>query len=202
MRLLVFDIETRRLAQDLGCRDKPCMHENDSCGWDALKRGEGGLSVIAVWDSTTRRVHFYDMHNILACVMHLEMGDIVVGYNSEEFDVKPLEHLVGRKLVLKCHIDLLQLIWNALRLQNKRLKGNTLNDVCMRTLGRGKSGESKHAPQLADEGRWAELFDYCVGDVYLTLDLFYYIIEHGGIIGLDGTFVPITLPRGAYGIQN
>lgn len=194
MRVVVFDIETRKLAQDLGCDIKPCMHENNQCGWDALKRGEGGLSVICVWDSLTQRVHFYDMHSILNCVAHLEAADIVVGFNSEDFDIKPLEHLIGRKLVLKKHIDILQLIWNALRERGKRLKGNTLNDVCMRNIGQGKTGESMHAPQLADDGRWAELFDYCVSDVYLTLNLYRYIQEHGGVIGLDGTFLPVIVP--------
>jgi DEAD/DEAH box helicase domain-containing protein len=192
--VVVFDVETRKLAQDLGCAETPCAHDRRSCGWDALKRGEGGLSVIALWDSFDGRMYLYDMNTMEGLAHHLESADIVVGFNSMEFDVKPIEGIINRKLRLKEHVDLLQLIWTSLRQRGARLKGNTLDDVSKRTIGRGKSGDGLHAPQLADEGRWAELFQYCMDDVDLTRELLQYIMDNGGVIGPDGRFLPLPLP--------
>lgn len=195
MHIVVFDVETRKLAQDLGCGETPCLHERNSCGWDALKRGEGGLSVIAVWDSTDERTYLYDMRTIQALAHHLESADIVVGFNSQEFDIRAIEGVLNRKLRIRVHVDILQLVWTALRKKGARLKGNTLHDVATRTIGRGKTGEGTHAPQLADEGRWAELFQYCMDDVDITKEVFLYMREHGGIIGPDGHFLPLLLPE-------
>ena len=194
VHIVVFDVETRKLSQNLGCPEKPCVHERNSCGWDALKRGEGGLSVIALWDSYDNRMYLYDMHTMEGLAHHLESADVVVGFNSQEFDVKPIEGILNRKLRLKNHVDILQLIWTALRSRGVRLKGNTLDEVAKRTIGRGKSGDGMHAPQLADEGRWAELFQYCMDDVDLTRELIFYIINNGGVIGPDGKFLPLDLP--------
>lgn len=194
MHVVVFDVETRKLASDLVCSED-CPHERMSCGWDALKRGEGGLSVIAVWDSVDDRTYLYDMHTLEALAHHLESADVVVGFNSREFDLKPLEGLLSRKLRLKTHVDILQLIWSALTARGQRRKGNTLDDVSKRTIGRGKTGDGAHAPELADAGRWAELFQYCMDDVDLTRELWQYILDNGGVIGPDGRFLPLTLPQ-------
>jgi hypothetical protein len=192
---VVFDVETRRLAQELGCDVQPCAHERNSCGWDALKNGEGGLSAIVVYDSLAQAPFLYDDHSLVACARHLEVADYVIGYNSHEFDIKPIEGILNRKLVLKNHIDILQLIWNALRQRNQRLKGNTLDEVSKRTLGIGKSGAGSHAPALSDAGRFAELFQYCMDDVKLTHMLFTHIIKHGGVTAYDGSFLPLELPK-------
>jgi DEAD/DEAH box helicase domain-containing protein len=191
---VVFDVETRKLAQDLGCEFKPCYHSRNECGWDALKGGEGGLSAIVVWDSLEEKPYLYDDKTLEACAKHLESADYVIGFNSAEFDVKPIEGILDRRLVLKEHIDLLQLIWRELRRRNQRVKGNTLDEVGRRTIGVGKSGDGMHAPALANEGRFAELFQYCMDDVTLTHNIFKHVARHGGVIALDGSFLPLELP--------
>lgn len=177
--MVVFDLETRRLAAEVG-------------GWDALRSGKGGISAVVVWDSTTHRPHIYDSHRLADAAKHLEAADVVLSFNGIEFDVPVLEGVLGRRLVLPIHLDLLQLIWKSL---TGRRKGNTLDEIAKRTLNEGKIEKGTHAPALADEGRWGELFDYCLHDVELTRRLFRVVQRDGGVVGLDGNLMELPLPH-------
>lgn len=184
---LVFDLETRKLSQDFpGTKDEQ---------WAAIKRGEGGISALAIYDSRTKRTYLYDDHTIAEAASHLECAEAIVGYNSKEFDLPIIEGLAGRKLRIQRHYDLLVMIWDALRQRGHvRFKGNKLDEVGLRTLGRGKIEKSSNAPKLATDGKWASLFSYCMDDVDLTRELFEYIRSEGGIIGFDGKFLPLDVP--------
>lgn len=180
--IVVFDLETREMADDVG-------------GWDALKQGAGGVSAIAVWDSNTGRIHLYDDHTIRECAEHLEAADLVVGYNSAGFDVPIIEGLLGRKLRLRHTYDILTHIWDALRLRgDRKFKGNTLDEVAKRTIGRGKTGKGANAPELAKQGRWAELFSYCMNDTDLTRELFEHVIKKGSVNDMNGMPLPLEVP--------
>jgi DEAD/DEAH box helicase domain-containing protein len=178
LRTVVFDLETKRLADDVG-------------GWAKLKAGAGGISVLILWDSFTGRYHIYDEHTLEAAAEHLESADVVLSFNGEQFDRAVIEGLLGRRICLKQHYDLLLMIWDALPC---RQKGNTLGEVGERTLNSKKTGESILAPALFDQKRFAELHDYCLADVDLTLRLFRYVQQHGGIVGIDGSLLPLSLP--------
>jgi len=192
VHILVFDLETRKHAEDL-C---PCGHNRDcnhEAGWDALRRGEGGVSALAIWDSEDGWVHFYDDFTINAAARHLELADVVVGYSSERFDVPVVEGLVGRRLSLRHHVDLYTELARVMATRGfVGTKGDmTLDTTAKRNLGRGKINHGSNAKELAQRGRWAELFTYCASDVQLTRDLFFYVCEHGGLIGPRG-FVRLT----------
>lgn len=176
--VVVFDIETRRLADQVG-------------GWDALKKGAGGVSAMVVYDNLTERFHLYDGHTLEYGARHLEGADVVLSFNGREFDVPVLEGVLERKLAITSHLDLLQLIWRAIV---GRKKGNTLDEVSRRTLGHGKIGKGASAPALADAGRYAELFEYCVSDVDLTRELFAFVQQERGVINSEGNLLPIDVP--------
>jgi len=176
--VVVFDIETRRLAAEVG-------------GWDALRKGEGGISCIVVWDNYTDSHNIYTSRTLEAAGRHLESAEYVLSFNGIEFDVPVLEGCLKRRLVLNGHCDLLQLVWNSI---SGRRKGNRLDEIAKRTLGRGKIGTGASAPTLADEGRWDELYAYCANDVFLTRDLFKFAGEHGGVVGADGNLLHLHLP--------
>jgi DEAD/DEAH box helicase domain-containing protein len=194
MRILVFDLETRLHAVDLcPCKgSKDCQHE---IGWDRLRRGEGGVSALAVWDSEDSWVHFYDDHTAQSAARHLESADVLVGYSSVGFDVPVVEGLVGRRLALKRHVDLYAEIATAGAQRGMvGTKGDcTLDRVAKRNLGRGKVNHGSHAKELAEQGRWAELFEYCADDVRLTRDLLIYACEHGGLHVMT-SFMALDLP--------
>ena len=99
-RILYFDLETRLLAADLNPHDR-------EAGWAALRAGEGGISALAIFDSMLNWAYLYDDHSINAAVAHLEQADVVVGFASKTFDVPVIEGILGRKLTLNYHYDIL-----------------------------------------------------------------------------------------------
>lgn len=188
-RILFFDLETRLHAADLNPND-------NNAGWAALRNGEGGVSALAIYDSLMNWCYVYDDHSIKSAVMHLERADVVVGFASKTFDVPVIEGIIGRKLALNYHYDILEEATRAYALTGaRRSKGDfTLDNVCKRTLGRGKIEHGSHAKALATEGRFGELFNYCLDDVHLTHDLFEFIREHNGIVRPDKGFLNMSLP--------
>jgi len=190
MRIVVFDLETRLDPREISPDD-------ESAGWDALKRGEGGISALVIHDLTEGWPYFYDDHTAHVAARHLERADVVVGFRSHAFDIPCLEGVVGRCLALREHVDLYR---EVARINAERgvvgQKGDfTLDAICRRTLGRGKNDSGAHAPQLAREGRWAQLFHYCLNDVRLTTDLFLHVCRKGGLVNVGRTFLPVPLPQ-------
>jgi hypothetical protein len=182
LHVAYFDLETRRLAKEI------------PGGWDAIKRGDGGISALVVLDSLYDYPNFYDDHCLSALADHLESADVVCSYNGKRFDVPIVEGLLGRSLALPRHIDLLDLIWSALNLTHCPHRGNSLAEVSQRTLGQTKNGTGELAPTLSDAGRFAELFTYCLCDVDLTRRLFDYARREGGVIGPNGDFLSLAIP--------
>lgn len=188
MRLIFFDLETRKHAEDL------CPHDVD-LGWDRLRRGEGGVSSLTLWDSQDRWLHFYDDHTMQAAARHLEYADVLVGYSSARFDVPVVEGIVGRRLALRRHVDLYEEVAAAAAQRGMfGTKGDcTLDTLSKKNIGRGKINHGSHAKELAEQGRWAELFNYCADDVQLTRDLFRHACEHGGLHVMT-SFIAIDFP--------
>ena len=188
MHIVVFDLETRLLAEHL---DK-----NKEIGWRRLIAGDGGISALAVYDLTEQWLFLYDEHSIREVAAHLEKADVVVGFRSEGFDVPVVEGILGRKLRLREHLDLYRLI--ARENASRGLVGTsgdlTLDACCRRSFGRGKSGSGAHAPDLYADRRFGELFNYCGLDVRLTRDLLLFIAEHGGVQNFTGSFLHLDLP--------
>lgn len=187
MRLVFFDLETRKLAADLDPND-------EKHGWTLMREGKGGIYGLMIYDSAEQWLYPYDDDDLLEIAAHLENADVVIGYNSEGFDRPAIEGQLGRKLVLKESIDLMLCIKEALGKIGVRYwkRGQyTLGAVCSRTLGRTKSGEGKLAPHLPP----GEMFRYCGNDVRLTRDLYEHILRENGIISVDNTFLPVELPE-------
>ncbi len=183
MHIVTFDLETRELAQDL------------EQGWKALLEGKGGISALIGWSSLHARPYIFDDSSLEGAASLLEDADVVLSFNGVNFDLPIIEALYGRKLTIKGHLDLHQLIREALEGREGPKRGYSLQECATRTLGKGKSGNGKHAPDLSDQGRWAELFQYCLDDVILTRELFQFTQQHGGIVGVNGDILPLTLPE-------
>lgn len=192
MRIVIFDLETRKHAKELS--------EDHDYGWMRLRNGDGGISAICVYDLSENWLYMYDDNplSIRAAVSHLESADMVVGYRTEGFDLPCLEGVWGQRLRLKGHLDLYALI--ARTNARKGIVGKRgqfkLDAVCRRTFGRGKSGSGAHAPDLVRAGRFGELFNYCGHDVRLTRDLLLYAVQHNGIPNVTGSFLTLLFPDG------
>jgi DNA polymerase elongation subunit (family B) len=185
-RIIVFDIETRKWASDL----RPDDHE---AGWIELRAGKGGAAAIVVYDSRDGWLHHYDDHTAQHCARHIESADIVVGYNSDNFDIPCLEGLVDRRLRIRRSIDIYQMLIQAYAKRGiSGQKGDfTLDAVSRRNLGRGKIDHGDNVKELIRRGMWARVFNYCADDVHLTRDLLNKLVADDGLTGLRGQFISL-----------
>jgi hypothetical protein len=175
--LIFFDTEVSKPIEECG-------------GWAAARSGAAGLSAAIVLFEPSSRIRIYDTHTIeeLANVLETPSSTLIT-FNGDGFDLPLIGGILGRSITPSNHLDLLSLVS-----EGDGLKGWGLDDVCKRTIGRGKTGHGAFAPTLVRQGRWAELFDYCLSDVYLTRDLFHHIRTRGVVVRPDGRLKPLTLP--------
>lgn len=179
MRILTWDLELRKPVDSL------------MGGWEAARAGEAGISALIIKDTETGRYHIYDDKRLDQAVDHLNEGELLVGFNSSDFDQGVLTGITGRQLTTP-HYDILAEIWKSLG--GHRQKGYKLDDVCQRTIKRGKSGAGRYATTLASLGLWGELFDYCLGDVHITAELFNHIVDHGWVAGPNDEKLDLAAP--------
>ena len=159
-------------------------------GWEAAKRGDCGISALVISDSETGRYHIYDRHTLDEAVDHLNSADLLVGYNTVDFDSRVIFGVTGRYITVPQY-DILLEIWNEL---HDRKKGYKLDQVAKATLGYGKSGNGEFATTLVKKKRWGDLFDYCLADVHLVQQLFDHIVDFGFIKGADGEKLHLNQP--------
>jgi hypothetical protein len=193
-RVLFFDLETRKLAKDL----RP---DDEDAGWDALRRGEGGISALVIYDTATQFCHCYDDHTIQAAARHLEMGQVVVTHTGIRFDVPVIEGVLGRNLRLPYHYDIYAEVSNVLlaRGLTAGLGDMKLDRMARQNLGRGKINHGSHITELIKAGQWAKVFNYAADDVRLTRDLFAKMCADGGLISLNGQFLSLDIPEWIHG---
>lgn len=177
-KIVYFDIETRLSPEKVG--------------WDEARRGGAGISAIAIYSTADGWLHLYDEDSIRGAVSILEAADIVVSYNGAGFDIPAIEGILGRRLHLHAHWDMYLGVKKAIGAGRK--KGSGLGPTAERTLGLSKLGEGAHAPALYEEKRFGELFEYCARDVYLLKSLSDHVVEHGYVIGPEGTKLPMRAP--------
>jgi len=194
MRVLTLDLETRKLARDLN-------PEDEDMGWDALRRGEGGISAIVIYDTDTQFCHMYDDHTIQAAARHLEMGQVLVTHTGVRFDIPTIEGVLGRNLRLPYHFDIYAEVSNALlaRGLTAGLGDMKLDRMARQNLGRGKTCNGALVTDLIRKGQWGRLFSYCAEDVRLTRDLFAKMCADGGLISLNGQFLSLDIPEWIHG---
>lgn len=177
MHIVTYDIEIAVHA------DKNPNRKLGEVTWDEARAGKAGVSAVCVWDSLSGRPHLYDQHNIRDCIEHLNAADLNIGWNNIEFDKPALEGFTG----LPIHTEQLDVRQHVLAaVGDKYALGYRLGQVCERTINLTKSGDGIGAPRLAQDGRWAELFDYNINDVLVTRLLHNHIVECKYVIKPDG----------------
>lgn len=161
--------------------------------WARARAGAYGISVACVYESWTKRYRFYDELTLEGCLEPILEADCLVTYNGLGFDLPCLSGVLGYRVVPFQHFDILNEIWVALG-ERRYEKGWGLGPVSQRTIGLGKLGDGVSAISLYQEGRFAELYTYCLNDVLLTRKLFEHIQLHGQIIGPDGEPLKLGIP--------
>jgi len=164
MRKITFDIETKNTFEDID--------ENNPSLLD--------ISIVCIHDSATNTYDSFLEDDFPRLWPILEKADLLIGYNSDHFDIPLLnKHYPGDLSTIKS-LDLLKEIKNSL---GKRLK---LDSVATATLGEGKSGNGLKAITWWKNGEVEKVRQYCLDDVRVTKDLYDYALQNGYLKYKDG----------------
>lgn len=164
--MLYFDLETKYSADDVG-------------GWGHIM--DMGMSVGVLWDSHDQEFHVYLEHQVREIVAHLHQGELIVGFNHVEFDLRvlagsrptpELRHQLYLELLGLTHFDMLTELKKVL---GHRLK---LDSLARPTLQSGKSADGLQALAWYKEGRMDMIIEYCKQDVEVTKRLFEYALDN------------------------
>ncbi len=171
MRKIVFDIETRNIFQDVGANDPSLLD----------------ISVVGVYDSETNKYSTYLQEELKNLWPIIESADVLIGYNSDHFDIPLLnKYYVGDLTKIKS-VDLMKEIQLVL---GRRMK---LDTIAEGTLGVGKSSHGLQAITWWKQGEIEKIKQYCLDDVKITKKLYDYALKHGKVAYKDGT-KKITIP--------
>jgi DEAD/DEAH box helicase domain-containing protein len=157
MRAITFDIETRTASPLRGRLDTNLME----------------LIVVGVHDSETDEYRSYTKEELPSLWPVIERADLLIGYNSDYFDIPLLNRYYPGDLSRIRSLDLMQEVYKAL---GRRLRLQSLAEA---TLGRGKTGEGAMAGIWWDQGLHDKVKDYCIEDVRLTRELYDYALANG-----------------------
>lgn len=165
MRYVVFDLETQNIFQEVGSNDPTALD----------------ISVATAYDSETDIYTTVTVDEIERLWPVIEKADVLVGYNSNHFDIPLLNKYYPGDLTQIKSIDLLEDIKNAL---GRRLR---LDSVAQATIGAQKSADGLQAVRWWKEGNIKDIKKYCEQDVRVTKEVFEYARKHGHVKFKDGT---------------
>ena len=159
MRIVTFDIETANWLSDTGSNNPADL----------------SIAVVAIHDSKTNEYQSFLEHELPRLWKIFEDTDMLVGYNSDHFDIPLLNKYYPGDL---SHIKSLDLMKEVHETLGRRLK---LDTIAEGTLGKKKSGDGIQSLRWWKAGEVDKVREYCIKDVELTRQIFDYALEYGGI---------------------
>ncbi len=126
------------------------------------------LTVVCIHDSKTNEFSSYTKETLPTLWSILERADILVGYNSDHFDIPILNKYYPGDLTTIHSVDLLKEVKSVL---GRRLK---LDNIAEATLGRTKTADGMQAVRWWKEGKIDLIIQYCIEDVRITKDVYEY----------------------------
>lgn len=172
-RFAVFDVETRRSADEVG-------------GWHRADRM--GISVVVLYDSVSDSFKTYLEPDIPDLIRDLQSFELVVGFNNKRFDNRVLSAYSVFNLASLPTLDIMEVITNRL---GYRL---SLDRLAEHTLGVKKSANGLQALQWFKEGKIDEIISYCRQDVRITRDLFLFGLENRYLLFKNKAGSVVRLP--------
>jgi DEAD/DEAH box helicase domain-containing protein len=157
MRAITFDIESI----------------SDSFVRGHIDVAEQELTVVAIHDSLTNEYSSYFKDELQKLWPILEHTDLLIGFNSDAFDIPLLNRYYPGDL---SHLRSLDLLSEVQKVLGRRIRLQSLAEA---TLGRGKNGDGLKAGEWWKEGKKDKVAEYCIEDVRLTRELYDYALAHG-----------------------
>lgn len=145
---------------------------------DSLVRGhidvnEQELTVVAIHDSDTGEYSSFFKEELYKLWPILEHANVLIGFNSDSFDIPLLNRYYPGDLSCIRSIDLLTEVQKVL---GRRIRLQALAEA---TLKKGKKGDGLKAGEWWKEGKRQQVAEYCIEDVRLTRELYDYAVTHG-----------------------
>jgi DEAD/DEAH box helicase domain-containing protein len=164
MRKIVFDIETKNIFSDVG--------SNDASKLD--------LSLIGVYDYETDTYTSYLEEELSKLWPLLEKADMLIGYNSDHFDIPLLNKYYPGDLTKIKSMDLLREIRTA---SGRRM---SLDQVAEATLGKKKIAHGLQAVTWWKQGDIESIRKYCLEDVKITKEVYEFAKANNKIFFQEG----------------
>ena len=181
MRKIVFDIETTNFFTDTGSNDPASLT----------------IACVCTHDSETDAYASYYEGDLPKLWPILERADVLIGYNSDHFDIPLLNKYYPGNLTGIKSLDLMKEIQKVL---GRRIK---LDSVAEATLGKNKSADGKMANVWWRQGEKQKVVDYCIDDVRITKELYEYMLKHGKVKYPDGKMIrELLLDTSAWNTKN
>lgn len=159
MRKIVFDIETSNTFSDVG----------------SSSAADLDISVVCLHDSQTNEYRHFLQEDFTELWGIIEGADMLIGYNSDHFDIPLLNKYYPGDITHIKSLDLLKEIYQSL---GRRIK---LDTVAEATLGEKKSGHGLQALKWWREGEKQKVIDYCIQDVKVTKKIYDYALKNGKV---------------------
>ncbi len=156
MRKIVFDIETKNTFQEVGSN----------------KARDLDISLLVIFDYKDGKYKTFTEENMTDLWPILEETDLLIGYNSNHFDIPLLDKYYPGELTAIGSLDLLKEIKKSLG------RSIRLDNVAEATIGVGKSGHGLQAIEWWKSGEIKKIEKYCRDDVKVTKDIYEYALKH------------------------
>lgn len=138
-----------------------------------LDVNEMDLTVVGIHDSATGEYTSFLQNELPKLWPIIESADMLIGFNSDTFDIPLLNRYYPGDLTRIRSLDLLSEVYKVL---GRRIR---LDLLAQATLGRGKSGDGGKANVWWQEGKYDLVREYCIEDVRLTRELYDYARTNG-----------------------
>ena len=181
MKKIVFDIETSNTFSDVGSSNPADLD----------------MAVVAIHDSETSDFSTYEISELQTLWPIIEKADILIGFNSDHFDIPLLNKYYSGDLSKIRSLDILSEVKKSI---GRRIK---LDNIAKATLGRGKIGDGLEAIVWWRNGEKDKVKEYCIDDVRLTKEIYDYALRNNMLKYNDGNnIVNIKLDTGAWEKKN
>ena len=164
MRKITFDIETKNFFSDVGKNDPTLLD----------------ISVVAIHDSETNEYSSFLQEELGKLWPILERADMLIGFNSDHFDIPLLNKYYPGDLTKIKSLDILKEIHTS---YGRRMK---LDQLAEGTLGKNKIGHGIEAVNWWKTGEIDKIREYCIDDVRITKEIYDFAIKNNKLIFKEG----------------
>jgi DEAD/DEAH box helicase domain-containing protein len=156
MRKIIFDIETRNTFQEAGSADPAALD----------------ISVVCLYDSLTNDYLSFLQEDFGKLWPIIEKADLLIGFNSDHFDIPLLNKYYPGDLTTIRSLDILKEVRASI---GRRVK---LDSIAEGTLGKKKSGHGLEAITWWRNGEIDKIKKYCIDDVKITKEVYEYALKN------------------------